>query len=174
MGNTEQGEFEAFILKRACQFTGAFCNSLHCDEMGYSVAALCIRLGWVREKYKNRQNSTNGNKKKTKKHRFYRRGAAGKYFTGHQRLSLYEDGLRTVCAVPVAGSRDHTISNWLAEETIQTLWKKIFGIFGELWVFWKYLTRECYLPAESERRTFSIWMQRKTAIIKKISNINRK
>lgn len=28
-------EFEAFILNEKCQFTGAFCNSLHCDEMGY-------------------------------------------------------------------------------------------------------------------------------------------
>ena len=28
-------EFEAFILNEQCQFTGAFCNSLHCDEMGY-------------------------------------------------------------------------------------------------------------------------------------------
>lgn len=29
------GEFEAFVLNELCQFTGAFCNSLHCDEMGY-------------------------------------------------------------------------------------------------------------------------------------------
>ncbi len=28
-------EFEAFVLNEMCQFTGAFCNSLHCDEMGY-------------------------------------------------------------------------------------------------------------------------------------------
>ena len=28
-------EFEAFALNEFCQFTGAFCNSLHCDEMGY-------------------------------------------------------------------------------------------------------------------------------------------
>ena len=28
-------EFEAFVLNELCQFTGAFCNSLHCDEMGY-------------------------------------------------------------------------------------------------------------------------------------------
>ena len=27
-------EFEAFVLNEMCQFTGAFCNSLHCDEMG--------------------------------------------------------------------------------------------------------------------------------------------
>ena len=26
-------EFEAFTLNEMCQFTGAFCNSLHCDEM---------------------------------------------------------------------------------------------------------------------------------------------
>lgn len=28
-------EFEAFVLNELCQFTGAFCNSLHCDEMGH-------------------------------------------------------------------------------------------------------------------------------------------
>ena len=28
-------EFEAFTLNELCQFSGAFCNSLHCDEMGY-------------------------------------------------------------------------------------------------------------------------------------------
>ena len=26
-------EFEAFVLNELCQFTGAFCNSLHCDEL---------------------------------------------------------------------------------------------------------------------------------------------
>ena len=34
----EEGmEFEAFVLNEMCQFTGAFCNSLHCDEMGISL-----------------------------------------------------------------------------------------------------------------------------------------
>ena len=28
-------EFEAFALNELCQFSGAFCNSLHCDERGY-------------------------------------------------------------------------------------------------------------------------------------------
>lgn len=35
--NTERLEFEAFALNELCQFTGAFCNSLHCDEM-YNAA----------------------------------------------------------------------------------------------------------------------------------------
>ena len=34
-GGRAQTEFEAFVLNEMCQFTGAFCNSLHCDEMGY-------------------------------------------------------------------------------------------------------------------------------------------
>lgn len=41
-------EFEAFVLNELCHFTGAFCNSLHCDEMGY----LCLvpyRLGPVKD-----------------------------------------------------------------------------------------------------------------------------
>ena len=51
-----QLEFEAFALNELCQFTGAFCNSLHCDEMGY----LCrvpyrletVNAGKVRESTK--------------------------------------------------------------------------------------------------------------------------
>ena len=36
-------EFEAFILNEMCQFTGAFCNSLHCDELGH----LCRVPYWL-------------------------------------------------------------------------------------------------------------------------------
>ena len=28
-------EFEAFVLNELCQFSGSFCNSLHCDELGH-------------------------------------------------------------------------------------------------------------------------------------------
>ncbi|MBU5482614.1 peptidase U32 family protein [Blautia sp. MSJ-19] len=35
MPEQDKMEFEAFVLNELCQFTGAFCNSLHCDEMGY-------------------------------------------------------------------------------------------------------------------------------------------
>ena len=41
-------EFEAFTLNEMCQFTGAFCNSLHCDEMCH----LCLvpyELGQISE-----------------------------------------------------------------------------------------------------------------------------
>ena len=37
-------EFEAFILNEMCQFTGAFCNSLHCDELGH----LCRVPYWLK------------------------------------------------------------------------------------------------------------------------------
>ena len=40
-------EFEAFALNELCQFTGAFCNSLHCDEMGY-LCRVPYWLGTVR------------------------------------------------------------------------------------------------------------------------------
>ena len=46
--NAERLEFEAFALNELCQFTGAFCNSLHCDEMCH----LCLvpyELGRIRE-----------------------------------------------------------------------------------------------------------------------------
>lgn len=39
---SDKMEFEAFALNELCQFTGAFCNSLHCDEMGY----LCRIAYW--------------------------------------------------------------------------------------------------------------------------------
>ena len=40
----EEGmEFEAFVLNEMCQFTGAFCNSLHCDELGH----LCRVPYWL-------------------------------------------------------------------------------------------------------------------------------
>jgi len=29
----EEREYEAFVLNEKCHFTGAFCNSLHCDEL---------------------------------------------------------------------------------------------------------------------------------------------
>ena len=34
-GRRAETEFEAFVLNEMCQFTGAFCNSLHCDELGH-------------------------------------------------------------------------------------------------------------------------------------------
>lgn len=37
-------DFEAFILNEMCQFTGAFCNSLHCDELGH----LCRVPYWLK------------------------------------------------------------------------------------------------------------------------------
>lgn len=37
-------EYEAFVLNELCQFSGAFCNSLHCDEMGY-LCRVPYRLG---------------------------------------------------------------------------------------------------------------------------------
>ena len=37
-------EFEAFVLNELCQFSGSFCNSLHCDELGH----LCRVPYWLR------------------------------------------------------------------------------------------------------------------------------
>lgn len=42
-GLQAETEFEAFILNEMCQFTGAFCNSLHCDELGH----LCRVPYWL-------------------------------------------------------------------------------------------------------------------------------
>ena len=43
-GLREETDFEAFILNEMCQFTGAFCNSLHCDELGH----LCRIPYWLK------------------------------------------------------------------------------------------------------------------------------
>lgn len=43
-GLRSRTEFEAFILNEMCQFTGAFCNSLHCDELGH----LCRIPYWLK------------------------------------------------------------------------------------------------------------------------------
>lgn len=42
-GLRAETEFEAFVLNEMCQFTGAFCNSLHCDELGH----LCRISYWL-------------------------------------------------------------------------------------------------------------------------------
>ena len=42
-GRRAETEFEAFVLNEMCQFTGAFCNSLHCDELGH----LCRVPYWM-------------------------------------------------------------------------------------------------------------------------------
>ena len=40
-----QMEYEAFVLNELCQFSGSFCNSLHCDELGH----LCRVPYWMGE-----------------------------------------------------------------------------------------------------------------------------
>ncbi|MBD9155862.1 MAG: peptidase U32, partial [Lachnospiraceae bacterium] len=45
-------EFEAFALNELCQFSGAFCNSLHCDEMGY-LCRVPYRVGVGKSQRKN-------------------------------------------------------------------------------------------------------------------------
>lgn len=48
-------EYEAFFLNEMCHFSGAFCNSLHCDEMGY-LCHVPYELG----RYDRRQNMLTG------------------------------------------------------------------------------------------------------------------
>lgn len=43
-GKRGSTEFEAFALNELCQFSGSFCNSLHCDELGH----LCRTPYWLR------------------------------------------------------------------------------------------------------------------------------
>lgn len=40
-------EYEAFVLNEMCHFTGAFCNSLHCDELAH-MCRVPYRLGGLR------------------------------------------------------------------------------------------------------------------------------
>lgn len=52
--STHNMEFEAFVLNELCQFTGAYCNSLHCDEMGY-LCRVPYRLGGLKKKTDDRK-----------------------------------------------------------------------------------------------------------------------
>lgn len=45
-------EFEAFAMNELCQFSGAFCNSLHCDEMGY-LCRVPYKIGEIEGKAEN-------------------------------------------------------------------------------------------------------------------------
>ena len=49
-------EFEAFALNELCQFSGAFCNSLHCDEMGH-LCRVPYKIGKVK---RNREKKEEG------------------------------------------------------------------------------------------------------------------
>ena len=42
----KQLEYEAFILNEKCHFTGAFCNTLHCDELAH-MCRVPYRMGMV-------------------------------------------------------------------------------------------------------------------------------
>ena len=44
-----QMEYEAFVLNELCQFSGSFCNSLHCDELGH-LCRVPYWMGEVRDK----------------------------------------------------------------------------------------------------------------------------
>lgn len=46
--NRKEMEFEAFILNEMCHFTGAYCNSLHCDELGH-LCRVPYKTGMIRE-----------------------------------------------------------------------------------------------------------------------------
>ena len=41
-------EYEAFILNEKCYYTGAYCNSLHCDEMGH-LCRVPGKIGGIRD-----------------------------------------------------------------------------------------------------------------------------
>ena len=54
-GRRAETEFEAFVLNEMCQFTGAFCNSLHCDELGH----LCRVPYWMEPARKEQRTKSN-------------------------------------------------------------------------------------------------------------------
>ena len=44
-------EYEAFVLNELCHFSGGFCNSLHCDELGH-LCRVPYRVGKLNKKCK--------------------------------------------------------------------------------------------------------------------------
>lgn len=49
----------AFALNELCQFSGAFCNSLHCDEMGH-LCRVPYKIGKVKGNREKRRRFRNG------------------------------------------------------------------------------------------------------------------
>lgn len=47
--NSKKLEYEAFILNERCHFTGAYCNSLHCDELEHICKLPYIVTGFDNE-----------------------------------------------------------------------------------------------------------------------------
>lgn len=47
----EKLEYEAFVLNEKCHFTGAFCNSLHCDELAH-ICRIPYKIGNLKTKSK--------------------------------------------------------------------------------------------------------------------------
>lgn len=45
-------EYEAFVLNERCHYTGAFCNSLHCDELSH-LCRIPYELGKINEESNN-------------------------------------------------------------------------------------------------------------------------
>ena len=86
--NAERLEFEAFALNELCQFTGAFCNSLHCDEMGY----LCRTTYWGDAEMEERME------------RVIKRTLEIEEPT----ISLWEEWMCSVCAATAGGGRDYS------------------------------------------------------------------
>lgn len=50
LNNKRKMEYEAFILNEKCHYTGAFCNSLHCDELSH-LCKMPYILGKISEKF---------------------------------------------------------------------------------------------------------------------------
>ena len=94
-GSRAQTEFEAFVLNEQCQFTGAFCNSWHCDEMGY----LCRIPCWLGKVKKCRENAENADLTGMSEETGTEQRGFG--------ISVREDGLRSVCAGSAERSRNH-------------------------------------------------------------------
>ena len=52
-------EYEAFVLNELCQFNGAYCHSLHCDELGH-ICRIPYELGTLESRANEKEQSDNG------------------------------------------------------------------------------------------------------------------
>lgn len=124
----ERMEFEAFVLNEMCQFTGAFCNSLHCDEMGY-LCRVPYWLGTVRD------DDVIPEKMRDLQAQVWEREPDPSAYDDTDYL-CGETGCG-LCALYKMRQAGITHLKLVAVEIMWIIWKKISGIYEKRWTFWK-------------------------------------
>ena len=133
-------EFEAFALNELCQFSGAFCNSLHCDEMGY----LCRVPYW-----KKPMSFSESKLEKQEKNRPGENISISEWDSASELTNpVSEDGYLCgatgcgLCTLKRLSDAGITHLKLVGREIILILWSVISEICAAHWRFWRILLRK--------------------------------